>query len=81
MMLILVSEDLQEQGREMEIVERNKIVVKIKRNNYTWFHFVKSLGKLEKDSFIRNWNSDTQMIYFSNFQISKLGEEMCYVNK
>ena len=42
-------------------IERNKIV-QIQRNNYSWLYFVKSYkGRPEKDSFFRNWNSDTQM--------------------
>ena len=36
-------------------------IVQIQRNNYSWLYLVKSYqGRPEKDSFVKNWDSDTQ---------------------
>ena len=55
--------NLQEQSGIIKIcLEQNKIV-QIQNNNYSWFYFVKSYsGRPEKDLFVRNFDSDTQMV-------------------
>ena len=45
----------------MKIVRSENKIVQIQINYYSWLYLVKSYhGRPEKDSFVRNWDSDSQ---------------------